>query len=388
MKLMYFTVAELATIKSGAKSHIEGILYGLYKLGWDITLFSAEDSSGVQQPRYPFRHVLIRRATSSLKDQLMEQVRLGVKLLFWREVKPDCVYIRANYSLIVPVFFALLHSIPYFVEINALAEIEGRHKRLIPLAVRVENWILKHACGVFLVTKELRDYFIKRTGLPAEKFEVIANACETDICDTAIESGRVGCDNIVGFLGSFQERQGVETILYAAPIIRRAIPGARFIFAGTGSEEERYRTLAEVLGVFEAVEFPGFVSQEHVASMIESFDVAVAPYIGMLAKIPMGSPLKVYTYLGCGRVVVTSDLPSLHIFKECSAVRFATPDDPEDFAIAIIAVLRMTPQKRAELGRAGREYILNGFTWDISAKRTADHIVRWCEKAQDVKCVC
>ena len=62
--------------------------------------------------------------------------------------------------------------------------------------------------------------------------------------------------------------------------------------------------------------------------MIESFDVAVAPYIGMLAKIPMGSPLKVYTYLGCGRVVVTSDLPSLHIFKECSAVTFCYPGRP------------------------------------------------------------
>ena len=91
-----------------------------------------------------------------------------------------------------------------------------------------------------------------------------------------------------------------------------------------------------------------------------------------------------FTYLACERPVAVSNLPGLQNFKDTDAVRFAGPDCPEDFAKVISELLLMPEAKRRDLGGQGRKFVLERYTWDMAAKKTARHIERWCGLKNDM----
>jgi glycosyltransferase involved in cell wall biosynthesis len=178
----------------------------------------------------------------------------------------------------------------------------------------------------------------------------------------------------VGFLGTFQNRQGVGELIRAVPEVLSAFPEVQFVVAGNGPELPRYQKLVRELGLDRVVRFPGFVEKPDVSEVIRSFDVAVAPF-SPLQDALMGSPIKLYTYLALGRTVVTSDLPSLHVFRDCPAVLFAEPENEVDLAGKIIEALSLPEERRREFGRKGQEYVAKGHTWGQIARRTSDIIL-------------
>lgn len=379
MKLFYFTSIDVGYVKDGSKQHIEGIVNNLHELGWEITLFSSLLGENKDQPSFPFAHVLIKKRNLGFVSQIFEQLKLFYKFLFLGgSKKPDIVYIRSAYTYVIPVFYAIWYKIPFFWEINGLAEIETSHKRLLQYAVKLENWVIRQAHGVFLVTEDLRKYFIKRSGLPVDKFIVIPNACDDAVIHSwcSIDKPNPRWRHTIGFVGAFQPRQGVDTLLKAVSFIKTEIPNVLLLIAGAGSCSQEYQELIERLGIKQNVEFAGFVSGYHIQSFLEPCGVTVAPYAAMMEAHPSCSPLKLYAYLGCGKIVVISDLSAFkRQFEYYPAVIFAEPDNPESFARAIIQVLKMDEARRCEIGRQGRQYILENHTWRQAAEKTANAIV-------------
>jgi glycosyltransferase involved in cell wall biosynthesis len=386
VRLFYFTRLDLSTCTDGSRSHVEGIARGLHAQGWDVTLFTADGGTGLKQPSFPFRHIVTGKRGHSLPGHMVGQLRLAWALFRLKGPKPDAVYVRMNYTLIAPIIYALCKRIPCFLEINTLLELETSHPRLVWAGSSIEKWILRRARGVFPVTEELKACYMRRVGLPAEKFEVMPNGCDAELCQHVAEdendSDR-GCAT-VGFLGVFNEWQGVETVLQAVPLIRQLASDVSFVIAGHGPQRAEYEKIVEELNISELVSFPGVIAKKDVQSFLRKCDAVVAPFCERYLRPPMTfigrSPLKLYTYLACERVVVTSNLPGMGSFAECPAVRFARAGDPADFARAIVEVLRMSPEQRAALGRKGRQFVLDGHTWDQIAGKTADAISRWCSE--------
>ena len=314
MRLFYFAGFDLGASECGRTSHVEGIVRGLHKLGWEITLFSCKDAGDAKQPSFPFASILINRRSGALKHQIMDQVRLAWRMLRWKGGKPDVIYIRNRFSMLVPVFYALIHKIPYFYEVNGLKEFETAHQFFLSMALKTENWVLRHSRGIFPVTEELRNHFLKRTGLSESRFVVIPNGADTSIWSEEIKSSvrRSDKELTIGFVGQFAARHGVETVIWALPLVRQELGDVRFVVAGSGPEESQYKFLAERLGVSEYVHLPGYIPKDKLGSLLAGFDVTVAPYTAEFAKTGTGlSPLKIFTYLVCERVVVASDLTGL-----------------------------------------------------------------------------
>jgi glycosyltransferase involved in cell wall biosynthesis len=380
MRLFYFVEFDIGSDEGGCTAHAEGLTRGLHKLGWEITLFSGAESETVRQPKYPFRNVLTKVQPGNLIQLLLTQFRLGYKLLRFKDVGPDVIYVRSSFALFAPMLYARLKKIPYFYEINGIKAQETGRVTLTKIAEKVENWFLKGATGIFCVTSELKEYFMKRAGLPEDKFTVIHNGVDADIWpppDDITTYKKKDCFYI-GYLGHFARRQGVETVIRALPKIRQEIGDVRLIVGGSGPEEEHYKKIPEEVGVSAFVEFPGFVPRHRLSSFLSQCDIVVAPYTLDFAKGSTGlSPIKMYTYLACERIIVASDLHGLCDFRGCPAVRFAAPDDPDDFSRAIVEILKMSSADRKRLGREGREFILAGYTWDHVAKQTSDCILNW-----------
>ena len=380
MRLFYFACFDLGTNEGGCKLHVEGITCGLAKLGWDITLFSVAEDINEQQPDYPFEHVLTERKHVSIASELLFQLKLAFKLFFSRILHPDVVYIRSSFMMFAPVAYALLLKIPFFYEINGIQANETSHRYIAKIAEKIENLFLKKVAGIFCVTEELKEYFMKRTGLPENCFHVVHNGADADIWPEDGFCREVEDRLNIGFLGHFQDRQGLETIFRALPKIHREISNVHLIVGGSGPEENRYKKYVNELGIEEIVEFVGFVNKKELPLFLSKADVVVASYTSEFANGSTGlSPIKMFTYLSCERLVVASDVSSLSDFRKCPAVIFAKPDDPDDFAKKIVGVLEMTQQEHDLLGKKARRFILDGYTWDHVAKKTDEKIKHWCK---------
>ncbi|MDH4202553.1 MAG: glycosyltransferase family 4 protein [Phycisphaerae bacterium] len=378
MKIFSFAGFDLGEQVSGRSSHVEGIARGFHKIGWDVTLFSFNESHDKHRPSFPFSHVLVKKTKGSFFAPIITQLKLAWKLFRWKGPKPDVMYLRNGITMLIPVtLYANYHKIPLFYEVNGLIEWELSRRVVLSLAIKIENWVLKHSQGVFCVTEMIGQHLIERTKLPEEKFVTMPNGADENVCCTQNLPMCPKNDSLtIGFLGAFQPWQGVEKVLQILPQIKNRFSDVKFVIAGSGAQEKKYRAIVDELGLSEIVTFPGFINKEKIGQVITEFDVAIAPY---WPTYP-GSPLKIYTYLLCQRIVIASDLPTMRLFRECEAVLFAEGYEPQDYADAIIKVLEIPPEQRAELGIRGKEFVLNNYTWDHVAKRTADCIIDFCKK--------
>ena len=370
INLEYYTGVDLGQENSGAKSHIIGIVEGLKKYGFNVTLIS---SSFIGNSNINEKHILVRKKNYSLHNQLLEQLRL-VKILLFKKSPPDVVYVRFALTYIVPAIYAFLKKIPFFLEINAVAEKESSHPFLLKFAKMLEIFILKRSSGVFVVSKELKEYFVGRTILP-NLIHVIPNACEMHLIEKAINNqfsrrSLMRDTFTIGWLGTFQKRQGIPILLRAVSLLKDDMPNIRLILAGEGAEKRFCKQLVEELNIEKFVSFVGYVEPVYIFEFMNKCDVAVAPYVGELSIEAKISPLKVFTYLGCGRISIVSNLSIFSLFKNCNAVKYFKDGDVEDLAEKIRQTSFLKMDERLALENEALSFIASAHTWDHVAANT------------------
>ena len=108
------------------------------------------------------------------------------------------------------------------------------------------------------------------------------------------------------------------------------------------------------------------VSDEELARLYGEAEVAVVP------SLYEGFSLPAIEAMSCGVAVVATTggaLPEV-VGTSGETGLLVTPDDPDALAGAIRQLLD-DPELRARLGAAGRERVINRFTWQVTARGTA-----------------
>lgn len=82
---------------------------------------------------------------------------------------------------------------------------------------------------------------------------------------------------IVGFVGRLNTPKGVEAFIRIIPLVKKAVPQARFVLAGDGPMRAELETLAHNLGVSDEVYFLGY--QKDARGLMKQMDVVVVPSI-------------------------------------------------------------------------------------------------------------
>ena len=116
-----------------------------------------------------------------------------------------------------------------------------------------------------------------------------------------------------GYTGHFYAGRGIDVILPLAA----ELPDANFLLVG-GMPDDIERVGSEILArKLNNVKLVGFVPNEKLPLYQAACDVLLMPYQSRVAASSGGdisrflSPMKVFEYLACGRVILTSDLPVL-----------------------------------------------------------------------------
>lgn len=275
----------------------------------------------------------------------------------------------------------LVYEIRAFWEDAAVGNGTGREGSLRYRATRaLENWAVARADAVAVICEGLRGDLIAR-GVAADKITVSPNGVDLTLFgappprDEALAQalGLVGAD-VVGFIGSFYDYEGLDDLIAAMPALVAARPAARLLLVGGGPMEAALRVQAAASSVAEAIRFVGRVPHGEVERYYSLVDVLAYPRKAMRLT-DLVTPLKPLEAMAQGRLVAASDVGGHRELIRAGGDGRDTgtlfgPDDPAAIARALAGLFadRSGWDARRERGRAFVEAERN---WSSNISRYA-----------------
>lgn len=174
---------------------------------------------------------------------------------------------------------------------------------------------------------------------------------------------------VLVFAGRLVEKKGVSDLLAAMPRVRSHVADARLIIVGSGPLENELRHQVDDLGIREAVDFMGSVTNPDLPDQLRRARVAVLPFRTAADGDVEGLGLTAVEAMGCGLPVIVGDVPAVHdIVSHDQTGWLVPPASPDLLAEAVIRLLGDRPFAM-RLGEAGRQFVLSRFDWSVVARR-------------------
>ena len=373
--------------------HVSDVVEELLEQGDEVYLFTSIKNSFLRD-NCPWRHrssvVNIPVLNIRFLNRLCYSLLLTFILPWWcLAERPSVIYERASISAILTVIIARLFRIPYTVEVNGIVVEElrmGRQSSWRILITRFwESFVYRNSDLIIAVTEKTRESLMTQYLLPPRKIKVVTNG--TNIRrfrpfsrNRARECFKLRSEQVfyVGYLGTLTPWCGADLIPECAPLVLATMPSVQFLIGG-GQEPylTSLRKQVETKAVKEHFRFFGNIPWSLAGQFISTFDIAVVPTL--IRSDSGASPLKLFSYMACGKPVVGSDAGETgEVIRRYRAGLTFTPGDPRGLAEAIIALLQ-DPERRNEIKSTAREIVKTHYSWGIRVAQMKESI---CKETQ------
>jgi colanic acid biosynthesis glycosyl transferase WcaI len=366
------------TVLTGFPNHPTGIVPEDWRSRFRRLRYT-ETVDGVQVVRTWLWPLPNRKAHERIRNYASFCVSAGLSGLALH--KPDAI-IATSPQLLVALsgwWLAWWKRVPFVFEVRDLwpeslvavgAGSEGSllHRALSAIA----GFLYRHADRIVVVAPAFVDHLIRYWNVPAAKISIVENGVETDLFrldPAALEvrkqlklEGRF----LICYIGTMGNAHGLETLIAAAEELQSALPRAMFLLIGEGAEKERIVQLAAARGLTN-IQFRGQQPRECIPAYVSAADVCLV----MLKKTELFKtviPTKLLEYMACERpVVVAVDGQARQIVEEAGAGVFVEPENSQDLVQAVVD-LAEDPERRRLMGASGRQYIVNRFSREKTAR--------------------
>lgn len=241
---------------------------------------------------------------------------------------------------------------------------------------RMETKVMRNADAVICISETLRQESISR-GIPSEKISIVPNAVnpvetEPEVSELLAEvQEKIGDSQVVGYIGSLRELEGVDSTADAVSILRKRGVNAKLFVLSSESGQSELLAHCEKLGIGDDAIITGPVPHNQVAPFYELIDVFVVSRPDKRVT-RLVTPLKPFEAMQAGRALVMSNLPALaEIVEDGKTGRLYPPDNIEKLA-DIIERLLNDKGKRDALGSAASQWIVENRTWSKVVRGTTE----------------
>lgn len=299
----------------------------------------------------------------------------------FRHGRGSIVYSRINLFTVALVALSRVLGLRVVVEHNSWCASERRMRGGSPLAIALEKlfqtWSARLANASRCVTAGIAAK-LAENGVPRDKLFALGNGTDTtrfhpvDRTEALSREGLDASTIWLGFIGILARWQGLETAVRGFIPLAVRHPALRLLIAGDGPERQNLEKLAAASGLADRVVFLGHVPLERANTVINCFDVALAPFTQARNNEAGLSALKIRDYAATGRIVVTSDVGGNGDLAGRGWLFTHRADDPDDLAAVVEGVLG-----DLELSRTAKE----------SARRDAVDLFDWKPIADQLEAV-
>jgi PEP-CTERM/exosortase A-associated glycosyltransferase len=269
----------------------------------------------------------------------------------------------------------LVYEIRAFWEDAAVGNGTGREGSLRYRAIKaIETWAVRRADAVTVICDGLRGDLIAR-GVPADKIMVSPNGVDLTLFgdppppDEALRAmlGLEGAE-VVGFIGSFYDYEGIDDLIAAMPALVAARPAAHLLLVGGGPRADALEAQAEASPVADRIHFVGRVPHSEVERYYSLIDILCYPRKKMRLT-DLVTPLKPLEAMAQRRLVAASDIGGhRELIRDGETGTLFAPDDPAAIA-GSLAGLFADSGSWAGRREAGRRFVEQERDWASNARR-------------------
>ncbi len=291
-----------------------------------------------------------------------------------RRVQPDIVHAHLHEGALIAHLTRPLHGAPVLFDYQGSLTAEmtdhgflGRRSGLRGTMMRMEQAINASADLVVTSTHHAASLLQRTRTLPESHVLCVPDAVDTarfrpdaltprERTELRTQLGIRPTDKVITYLGLLAPYQGTDILLEAAAQVLREIPDAFFLVMGFPGNE-RYRVMAERLGIAHRISLPGQIPYLDAHRYLALGDIAVAPKLSETE-----GNQKIFNYLAAGLPVVAFDTPSAREILGPHAT-YAARGDVDDLARHLTTLLRDRTAART-LSLQGRQNAIHNYSWD------------------------
>ena len=271
----------------------------------------------------------------------------------------------------------LMYEIRAFWEDAAVGNGTGTQNSARYRATRaLETWAVRRADAVAVICEGLRGDLVAR-GIDPAKIMVSPNGVDLGLFgdppprDDALAAslGLDGAD-VVGFIGSFYDYEGLDDLIAAMPALVAVRPDAKLLLVGGGPMEESLREQAAASPVTDAIHFVGRVPHTDVERYYGLVDILAYPRKRMRLT-DLVTPLKPLEAMAQARLVAASDVGGhRELIRDGDTGTLFAPDDPAAIAAALAGLFANRGGWNAQRARACA-FVAAECNWSLNISRYA-----------------
>lgn len=354
----------------GAEIHLFAILSRLIERGHHATLICSgwegcEPSAmvqGVEIRRYGGRHTFALRGRGAVRHALAQ----GGYDLVVEDINKLPLYLPRLTRLPMYVIVPHLFGATVFVEAALpIAGVVWLSERAVP---RVYRRAAFHA-----ISDSTRDDLVAR-GIPRDAIRVICPGVDS-VWYTPDPTASRFADPTFLYVGRLKRYKGLDTALRAVSHARAQGRAVRLLLVGSGEDGARLERLAAELGLGDAVQFRGYVSEDEKRNLLRRAWAVIYP------SAKEGWGLTNVEAAACGTPAIAADRPGLRESVRPGRTGMLVPyGDVQGFAAAMLR-LAHEPRLVETLGRQARAFA-ETFSWDRTADHTETHLIETLDRSR------
>ena len=299
-------------IEGGLARHVRKVAEGLVQCGVEVHVLTRggadspreEDRNGVVVHRVaePARPADLGEFVTWIERMNSDMLALGVEL--GDRIDFDIVHGHDWLVAAACDHLARRFSSPMVATIHATEH--GRHQGWVDKHPQsyiheTESWMSNRADRVIACSVYMREQIVDIFGVPEHRVEVIPNGIDPGDLQPSDERELVRLrsefaqpdEKLVLLVGRLVYEKGFQFALEAMPALIEAVPGTRFLVAGSGTHEAELKKQAEELGLMDHGTFLGWIGDDVLHSLYRIADVCVVPSLyepfGLVALEAMAS---------------------------------------------------------------------------------------------------
>lgn len=296
--------------------------------------------------------------------------------------KPDILHAHSPVlTALAALGIAKRHKIPLIYEIRAFWEdaavgngtgTQGSLKYRATKAL--ETYAVRRADAVAVICDGLKSDLLAR-GIAEDKIMVSPNGVDLELFgdppppDKALAEslGLAGAD-VIGFIGSFYDYEGIDDLIAAMPALQAQRPNAHLLLVGGGPMESALRAQAEASAAAANIHFVGRVPHDQVERYYSVIDILAYPRKKMRLT-DLVTPLKPLEAMAQRRLVAASDVGGhRELIEDGVTGSLFAPNSPAAIATALADLLG----KRAlwdERRDVARKFVEQDRNWSSNISR-------------------
>jgi glycosyltransferase involved in cell wall biosynthesis len=351
-------------------SHRLPIALEVLKTGAEVWVITANTGRKEEIESYGFRFVdfpFSRRGT----NLLFEILKLPRLYKLYKKIKPDLVH----HVTIKPVIYGSLvaRRLENVKVVNAITGM-GFSFSEDEKATKISA-LVKKAYRIALNNKNVRVIFQNEKDLEVFLNEQLIEKDQATLirgsgvnCSLFKPSQKKSDKKIVLLASRMIWDKGIKEFVEAAKIVKEQIPDVQFILAGTSDKGNPNVVSEKILLEWNKegnVEWLGHVND--MVKLIQNSTLVTLP-----TYYPEGVPKILIESASTGKPIITTNRPGCNdIVKDNENGLLIPEKDSVALANAIMSLIN-NPQKMEELGKRGREMVLEEYSEDIVVSKTID----------------